>query len=138
MNEHQAKPRRSPADGLRLTRHVFVRELAVDANVGVYDHEKTAPQRLIISVDLTVNEEPAQHGDRIENVVCYDDIAARIRDICAGDHVNLIETLAEKIAQACLSDRRVRAARVRLEKPDALEDCTSVGVEIERLQALGS
>ena len=136
MTEHGSSQRQPRADGLRMTRHVFVRDLEIDANIGVYDHEKTGPQRLVISVDLTVSEEPNSHGDRIENVVCYDVIAARVRDICSGGHVNLIETLAEKIAEACLADARVRAARVRVEKPDALEDCASVGVEIERLQAL--
>lgn len=136
MNEHQASQRPQRADGLRLLRHVFVRDLALEASVGVHDHEKIAPQRLVISVDLTVSEEPHGHNDKLENVVCYAEIAARVREICGGGHVNLIETLAEQIAQACLTDLRVRAARVRIEKPDAIDDCASVGIEVERLQAL--
>ncbi len=136
MTEQGASHRHPRADGVRRTRHVFVRDLVVEASVGIHDHEKRAPQRLVISVDLTVSEEPSTHGDRIENVVCYEDVVARIRAICGKDHVNLIETLAECIAQACLEEVRVRAARVRVEKPDAFEDCAGVGVEIERLQAL--
>ncbi len=136
MTEQRASHRQPRADGVRGTRHVFVRELAVKALIGVHDHEKNQAQRLIISVDLTVAEEPAGHDDKIENVVCYGEIAERVQTICGRGHVNLIETLAEHIAQACLEDRRVRAVRVRIEKPDALADCSSVGVEIERLQAL--
>jgi len=136
MNEQRASHRQPRADGVRGTRHVFVRELAVKALIGVHDYEKDEPQKLVISVDLTVLEEPAGHDDKIENVVCYGEIADRVQSICSRGHINLIETLAERIAQACLEDRRVQAARVRVEKPDALADCASVGVEIERLQAL--
>ena len=47
-------------------------------------------------------------------------------------HVNLIETLAERIADHCLADRRVAGVRVRIEKPEAVPSCRSVGIEIER------
>ncbi len=123
------------ADALHGTRHVFVQGLTVDAVVGVHDHEKEKPQRLIISVDLTVQEGPVAHEDRLENVVCYEGVVRRIQAICSAGHVNLIETLAERIADSCLQDRRVLAARVRIEKPDILKECATVGIEIERRQA---
>jgi 7,8-dihydroneopterin aldolase/epimerase/oxygenase len=52
--------------------------------------------------------------------------------VLAQGHVNLVETLCEKIASACLKDRRVLAARIRVEKPDIIPNARSVGVEIER------
>ncbi len=125
------------ADALRGTRHVFVKALKLTATVGVHEHEKRAPQRLIVSVDLTVKEDPTGHGDQLEKVVCYSDVVERIQAICKSGHVNLIETLAERIAESCLADQRVLAVRVRLQKPDAIADCASVGIEIERLQTVG-
>ena len=116
------------------TRHVFVRDLQVMATVGVLEHEKLAPQKLIISVDLTVRESRNGLEDQLENVVCYGNVVDNIKSIIARGHVNLIETLAELIAASALEDRRVLATRVRIEKPDIIPECSSVGIEIKRLQ----
>ena len=121
------------ADALSGTRHVFVRELELDAIVGVHEHEKSAPQKLIVTLDLTVRDTGPTVGDTLSDVVCYQRIVERTKEICLAGHVHLIETLAEHIAAAALEDIRVRAVRVRIEKPDAFKDCRSVGIEIERL-----
>ncbi len=136
MNKQAAHGEIIRADAMRGTRHVFVRELEVEATVGVHAHEKRGPQPLLISVDLTVREDPGDHRDQLGRVVCYESIVRLIQGICRNGHLNLIETLAEHIAEGCLEDRRVLAARVRVEKPDALSECRSVGIEIERHQAL--
>jgi dihydroneopterin aldolase len=65
-------------------------------------------------------------------VVDYEKLAKGIRQIVASGHVRLVETLAERIAEACLADRRVHLARVRVEKLDVFPDAVSAGVEIER------
>ena len=56
----------------------------------------------------------------------------RVRAVVAAGHVQLVETLAERIAETCLADERVMAARVKVEKLDVFADAASVGVEIER------
>ena len=56
----------------------------------------------------------------------------KVEAIIAEGHVNLVETLCERIAASCLTDKRVMAARVRVEKPDIIAHARSVGVEIER------
>ena len=61
-------------------------------------------------------------------------VAERVRILVAAGHVRLVETLAERIAEACLTDRRVHLARIRVEKLDIFADATSAGVEIERRQ----
>jgi dihydroneopterin aldolase len=65
--------------------------------------------------------------------VCYEEVVSGMRRLVAAGHLNLVETLAEQIATLCLEDRRVRVARVRVEKLDVFADATSVGVEIERV-----
>jgi dihydroneopterin aldolase len=67
-------------------------------------------------------------------VVDYERIAATVRRIVAAGHVRLVETLAERIAEACLTDKRVQVARIRVEKLDVFPDAASAGVEIERRQ----
>ena len=113
-------------------RHVFVRDLVLKSRIGVHRHEKRRDQRIRINLDLAVSENGARTDDSLDGVVDYEDIVERVRRIAASGHVNLVETLAERVAAECLKDKRVRGVRVRVEKPDILLDAASVGVEIER------
>ncbi len=122
------------ADAKAGTRHVFVRELEINTFVGVHPHEKEAPQRVIVSIDLTVLEDGKVEDDHIDEVVCYEKLIDKVKAIAASGHFNLIELLAERFAEAALGDPRVLGARVRIEKPEAFGDARSVGVEIERLK----
>jgi dihydroneopterin aldolase len=119
------------ADAALAVRHVFIRNLEVLANIGVHGHEKGKLQPVRINVDLAV-EDLAQLEDRLDTVVDYGDITRRIREIIGSGHINLAETLAERIACACFDDTRVKTARVRVEKLHALPGAESAGVEIER------
>jgi dihydroneopterin aldolase len=70
--------------------------------------------------------------DELTRVVDYEAVANAVRAIVAAGHVRLVETLAERIAEACLADGRVVSARVRVEKLDIFPDAASAGVEVER------
>lgn len=123
----------SIADARNAIRHVFVRDLEQMCAIGVHDHERLGPQRVRINLDLAVFEGDAgEVADNIQNVVCYEEITTAVRKVCAREHINLVETLAEDIAQVCLHHNQVRSVRVRVEKLDVFEDAFSVGVEIER------
>lgn len=122
------------ADASRSVRHVFVRDYVTTAQIGVWEHEKDTRQPVRISVDLSVQENSEHHEDQLTNVVCYNDIVTKIDNILATGHINLVETLAEQIAQMALVDERVLSARVKVEKLEAVDGAASVGVEIERHQ----
>ena len=126
------------ADAARSTRHVFVRDLSVQALIGIHEHEKANPQKLLISIDLTVKETDISHQDQIHNVVCYEKVVNAIKEIIRSGHINLVETLAETIAARTLENKLVLAARVRIEKPDAFADADCVGVEIERIRGINA
>jgi dihydroneopterin aldolase len=122
------------ADAARAVRHVFIRNLEVLADIGIHGHERGMLQPVRINVDLAV-EDLAAIEDRLDSVVDYATITKAIRAIIAGGHINLAETLAERIAEACFQDARVKTARVRVEKLHALPGAESAGVEIERERA---
>ena len=116
-------------------RHVFLRDMVLSASIGVYAHEHTAKQRVRINVDLGVDDTAEAIGpDELPRVVDYEKVANAVRAIVAAGHVRLVETLAERIATACLADKRVRLAKIRVEKLDIFTDAASAGVEIERHQ----
>src|ERR1700760_2851990 len=123
----------------RALRHMFLRDMVLTASIGVHPHEHSAPQRVRINVDLGVEDDGARPlsrtpvgRDELARVVDYEKVADRVRAIAAAGHVRLVETLAERIAEACLTDHRVHLARVRVEKLDIFADAASAGVEIER------
>ncbi|MEN0073136.1 MAG: dihydroneopterin aldolase [Paracraurococcus sp.] len=123
------------ARGLRL---VFVQGLALQARLGVHPHEKAAPQRVVIGIELAVEDDAAPSSvgaDDFRRVVDYERLVKAARATAASGHTLLVETLAERIAEAALSDPRVLRARVRVEKPDAFPDAASVGVVIERTRS---
>lgn len=121
------------ADARRSIRHVFVRDLMLMASIGVYESEQQHSQRIRINVDLSVDGSLDVVDGDLSSVVCYDQVVRKIRTIVDSGHVHLVETLAERVADMLLQDRRVKSARVRVEKLDAVADTASVGVEIERL-----
>ena len=116
-------------------RVVFLRGLELQARLGIHPHEKAAPQRIRLGVELLVRDEaaPASVGaDSFDRVVDYQRLVELARAEVAAGHVLLVETLAERIAAAALDDPRVERARVTVEKPDAFPDVCSVGVVVER------
>lgn len=124
---------------VRALRHMFLRDMVLTASIGVHAHEHTKPQRVRINLDLGVEDDGALPlsrapvgRDELARVVDYEMLADRVRAIVAAGHVRLVETLAERIAETCLTDRRVHVARVRVEKLDIFADATSAGVEVER------
>lgn len=120
------------ADAGRGIRHVFVRDFVAEANIGAYTSEAGRAQKVRINIDLAVDEEGVAHTDRLEDVVCYDRVVDDIKTIIGAGHINLVETLAERIAGMALQDHRVLSVRVRVEKLQAVEGAESVGVEVER------
>ena len=115
-------------------RHVFVRDLVIPALIGIHTHEKDGAQRIRVNLDMEVPEADSPAQDRLSDVVCYEEIVDGIRAIVDAGHINLVETLSEKIAARILADQRIERVRVRVEKLDIFSDATSVGVEIERSQ----
>ena len=119
------------ASAVRGIRHVFIRNLELQAHIGVYRQEEGRTQPVRINVDLATDD-IADAQDMLENVVDYHAVEKRIRAIIAEGHVKLAETLAERIAAACFEDQRVRSVRIRGDKLHALTGAESVGIEIER------
>jgi 7,8-dihydroneopterin aldolase/epimerase/oxygenase len=113
-------------------RRIFIRDMTVPAEIGVFRHERGIRQRIRINVELLAEEETRALEDDLREVVDYDEIVRRVRALLGGGHVNLVETLAERVATVCFADWRVRWAKVRVEKLDVYADVDAVGVEIER------
>ena len=115
-------------------RIVLIRDLVLHARIGIFAHEQGAAQRVRFNLELGVPDKPPQR-DSIHEVVRYDLVIDRIREIVDAGHVNLVETLAERVAVQCLAVSGVLWVRVRVEKLDIAPDAAAVGIEIFRNRA---
>ena len=110
---------------------VFLHDLAIEADIGCYAHEKGAPQPLIVHVTLDLDVIRFENED-LGQTVDYTLISGFARRLGAS-HIDLVETFAERLAEQCLVLPGVREACVRIEKPKAVPDAMA-GIEIRRLR----
>lgn len=102
-----------------MTDRITLTGLRVRGRHGVYDFERADGQDFVVDVVLELDLARAAGTDRVEETVHYGELAERLAAIVAGEPVNLIETLADRLVTACLADTRVGAATVTVHKPQA-------------------
>jgi dihydroneopterin aldolase len=113
---------------------IRVNELQVMAHIGVPDEERRVPQRLLISMELSLDS--FAHAVKTDNVgwtVHYGDVVERVKQVVAKRDRKLLETLAEDIAFEVLKGFQIRKITLEIQK-FILPDAQSVSVKIERMQ----
>ena len=93
--------------------------LRVRGRHGVYDFERRDGQDFLVDATLWLDSRPAAASDDVADTVDYGELAERIAAVVGGEPVNLIETLAARLAELCMRDERVVAAEVTVHKPQA-------------------
>jgi dihydroneopterin aldolase len=111
--------------------------LRVRGNHGVFPHERAAGQEFVVDAVLWLDAVPAATADDLSLTADYGAVADRLAGIVAGPPVALIETLADRLAAACLADDVVRAAEVTVHKPQApvQQQFADIAVTIRRSRA---
>ena len=109
---------------------IHIKNLMLKTKFGFYPKEKKISQRLIFNLKIyTVKN--VYRDSRLEDVVDYDQIVKIIKNILM-ENINFLETLAEKIINKIFDDRRRIKKNIKIEKPDAVSECDSVGYEITK------
>lgn len=111
---------------------IFIRDLALRCIIGLYPEERINKQDVIINVTMTTDLSAAGKSDDLNDTVDYKAIKLNILEFAENSSFNLIESLAEGIAQICLKDPKVQNTTVTIDKPGALRFCRSVAVEVTR------
>jgi dihydroneopterin aldolase len=115
------------------TSKIFVRNLIVDMNIGALTHERHGRQKVRISVEMTVPT-ILDHADKLERIVPYHPIVDRINDIIATGHIELVETLSHRIAEAALEEKRILEVTVMIEKLEVIPGAECAGITITAYQ----
>ncbi|WP_440106896.1 dihydroneopterin aldolase [Acidovorax sp. BL-A-41-H1] len=105
--------------------------LRFDANLGILDHERTAPQPIQVDAELNQGLQPLlPHDDDISHVLDYRKVRQIIIDECTAEHVNLLESLIGKLAKRLMQLPGVQGVRVKIAKLEIFDDC-EVAIRVE-------
>jgi len=110
---------------------IFIEELRIEAQVGIYPREKVAPQILELNMTFGVPDAAAERDD-IADTIDYAEVIARIREELASRHFNLIETLGEFVVNLLFEEFRAPWVRIRIAKMGVMKGVRRVGVFIQR------
>ena len=117
-----------------MSQSIFFRDIELLCKIGVYEHERRNPQRVIINLKLILSNELSPKNDKIDETLNYDIVYRKIKDITSSQHFNLVETLANQIFKNLKSLNKVSDLTVSVAKPDIYEDCNEVGYEISSIK----
>jgi FolB domain-containing protein len=113
---------------------ILIKDLLLRCIIGINKEERREKQDILINIEMSLTFPDASNKDDIAETVDYKKINKKIIAMVENSKFFLVETLAEKIAQICLENVKIRKVKVSVEKPGALRFARSVGVEITREQ----
>ena len=116
-----------------MNRRFILKGLDCQCSIGIYEHERAAPQRVVIDAELALDTASEPKTDTVETTLDYDRIRDTIRDIVGTRHFDLQETLARILFDALSELPDVVAVRVRTAKPDVYDDCETIAYELSNL-----
>ncbi len=111
---------------------VFINRLQIDTVIGVYNWEKEIQQRLFLDLEMDWDITKAAATDNYEHALCYETVSKRLIELVSAKPVELIETVAEMVADCLLREFNVTQVKVRVNKPGAVKQAAGAGVEITR------
>ena len=114
------------------TYKICINQLILDAFIGIHTFEKKKKQKISVTLNADVIDEISLLEHKIENFVSYENIVKDIENFVNLGHIDLLETLGEKIVSLCFKDDRIISVNLKLEKLEIMNQTKSVGIEIFR------
>ncbi|MDR0184032.1 dihydroneopterin aldolase [Lysobacter arvi] len=112
--------------------HVFIEGLEIEALIGIYDWERRIRQPLVFDIEMAFDNRIPAATDAIADTLNYKAVSNRVVEYVSQSAFELVETLAERVAQIILAEFGVQRVRLKLSKPGAVRGARAVGVMIER------
>ena len=111
---------------------IYLHDLKIDCIVGIWEWERHTPQTVTFDLDMAIDIQKAARTDRIEDTLDYKKVAKRLIALVSESRFQLVETLAERVAEIVLAEFNVRWLRLCVNKKGAIRGAADVGVIIER------
>lgn len=114
---------------------IIIEGLVINTIIGVYDWERLNPQKVIFDLELTTDFAAAMSSDKVADTIDYAEVAQRIEQLAEEHHPELLEKFAHLVLETLFKEFDITAIRLKIAKPDILEQSRSVGIELYRERA---
>lgn len=111
---------------------IFLHDLRIDTVIGIWDWERRIRQTVVIDLDMATDIRKAAASDGVDDTLNYKEVAKHVKKLVGESEFQLVETMAERIAEIVRDEFGVPWVRVRVAKPGAIRGAGDVGVLIER------
>ena len=113
-----------------IRRTVFIKDFIVQEIIGIHEHEKTKKQKIKFNIVVNVNQNTVPDEKDIKSIVDYEKITNKLENLVKNKKYNFLESLAEDSFKEIFEDKRINSVKIKIEKPDAIKNADSVGVEV--------
>ena len=113
-----------------VKRTVFIKDFIIDEIIGIHKHEKIKKQKIKFNIVLDVNQSSVPDEKDIKSIVDYEKITKKIESLTKSKKYNFLESLAEDSFKEIFEDKRINSVTIKIEKPEAIKNTESVGVEV--------
>ena len=111
-------------------RSVLIKDFFVNEIIGIHQHEKNNKQKIVFNIVIDVNQNTLPDENDILSIVDYEKITNKLEKLSKNKNYNFLESLAEDSFKEIFEDKRINSVKIKIEKPDAIDNAKSVGVEI--------
>ena len=123
----ELKPRK---DKSSIIRTVFIKNFIIEEIIGIHEYEKIKKQKIKFNIVIDVNENTIPNEKNIESIVDYEKITKKLENLAKSKKYNFLESLVEDSFKEIFEDERINSVKIKIEKPEAIKNADSVGVEV--------
>jgi len=113
-----------------IRRTVFIKDFIIQEIIGIHEHEKTKKQKIKFNIVLDIDQNTVPNEKDIKSIVDYEKITNKLENLTKDKKYNFLESLAEDSFKEIFEDKRINSVKIKIEKPEAIKNADSVGVEV--------
>ncbi len=111
-------------------RTIFIKDFIIHEIIGMHDHEKAKKQKIKFNIVINVNQNTLPNEKDLRSIINYEKITKKLKNLVKNKKYNFLESLAEDSFVEIFKDKRISSVKIKIEKPDAIKNASSAGVEI--------
>tara|TARA_B100000131_G_scaffold302751_1_gene326176 strand:+ start:357 stop:785 length:429 start_codon:yes stop_codon:yes gene_type:complete len=123
----ELKPKKNKSS---IKRSVLIRNFIIQEIIGIHEHEKIKKQNIKFNIVIDVDQNSLPNEKDIKSIVDYEKITNNLKSLAKRKKYNFLESLAEDSFKEIFEDKRINSVKIKIEKPDAIKNAESVGVEV--------
>ena len=117
-------------DKSSIKRTVFIKDFIIEEIIGIHEHEKIKKQKIKFNIVLDINQSSVPNEKDIKSIVDYEKITNKLENLTKSKKYNFLESLVEDSFEEIFEDNRINSVTIKIEKPEAIKNAESVGVEV--------